>query len=155
MDDLAVWVLHRATINGSESVLIELDRASCVANRQGRSECVVSLRNGFYCHDDLLGWKFRPVYTSKRGWKRHFGKCDLPLTFFPPKNRTFSVLGCYVYQFLARSSDGMAGEMRDQKNRVTPSSRTTTRSSMPAARASWSSSCNGSSTGSCERRKVP
>lgn len=44
---------------------------------------------------------------------------------------------------------------RTQKNLVTPSSITTTRSSIPAARASCSSSCSGSSTGSCESRNVP
>jgi hypothetical protein len=44
---------------------------------------------------------------------------------------------------------------RVQKNLVTPSSSTTTRSLIPAERASCSSSSNGSSTGSCDRRKVP
>jgi hypothetical protein len=53
------------------------------------------------------------------------------------------------------SGNPLAARSGNQKNFVTPSSSTTTRSLIPAARASLSSSCRGSSTGSCESRNVP
>src|SRR5882762_5804041 len=50
MHDLAVRALHDALLYGSESLLVELDGASSIADGQKRSDGVITLRNSSNGH---------------------------------------------------------------------------------------------------------
>jgi CubicO group peptidase (beta-lactamase class C family) len=81
---------------------------------------------------------------------------NLPLTVDSVMSAASITKPAFAYLVMELVDEGLLQpQPRPQKNRVMPSSKTTTRSSIPAARASWSRSCRGSSTGSCERRNVP
>src|SRR4029077_5454945 len=55
MHDFAIRTFHYSSLLGAERLFVELNCFRCVANREIRSQCVVSIGNWFHCHK--ASWK--------------------------------------------------------------------------------------------------